>query len=501
MLNKSTPPNILWLVTDHQAYANHRLRDENQIVRPAFDWVARKGITFTKAYSVCPICTPARASMLTGVYPHHHEMTANAGRFGARIEFDPDQKLISHYLRAVGYRCGYFGKWHCGEERTALDYDFEGFTLPGYGYPYKSKNYADYLENLGLSMPYIRMEDLPKKFLGKRRLPVNKGNWFDSVAGSAVLEGPMETHEAFFISHLASEWLEQQIGSTQPFFLRIDVWGPHPPYVVSEPFVNTVDTKWIPPYPNIFSDLEHRPQHHRDYRDYWTRTLSFDWLQWQKQLARCYEHIMLVDTALSKILAVIERTDLMQNTVIIYTADHGDALGSNGGVANKGALMVEETTRIPLTIYCPGLSRPGAECRQLVSNMDLVPTVLELAGADRPSRVDGRSLTSLLIDPETQKWSDALMLEHYGLCSPQFQRMLRWKNYKYVVQQDGFEEVYDLEIDPYEMNNLALNPGREVLLPKLRSILRSEMATVEDNSKKAKALLSTIKHKQEINGI
>jgi hypothetical protein len=93
--------------------------------------------------------------------------------------------------------CAYFGKWHCGEKLSALDYGFEGFSLPGYGYPYKSRTYANYLEDLGLTMPAVLLESLPREFSRKQRVLVNSGNWFDSVAGSAILERPQETHEAF----------------------------------------------------------------------------------------------------------------------------------------------------------------------------------------------------------------------------------------------------------------------------------------------------------------
>ena len=106
--------------------------------------------------------------MLTGCYPHRHEMTANAGRFNSRNEFDPTQKLISHHLSEAGYRCAYFGKWHCGEKRSAQDYGFEGFSLPGYGYPYKSQAYANYLEDLGLNVPAVFLESLPKEFSKKQ---------------------------------------------------------------------------------------------------------------------------------------------------------------------------------------------------------------------------------------------------------------------------------------------------------------------------------------------
>ena len=111
--------------------------------------------------------------------------------------------------------------------------------------------------------------------------------------------------------------------------------------------------------------------------------------------------------------------------------------------------------------------------------MDLLPTVLEFAGVEKPSPMDGRSLVKLLEDPERSNWPDSLLVEHYGLNTPQFQRMLRWQYYKYVAQEDGFEELYDLENDPYELHNLALEAVDEHPLLKMRIQLINEMKSSE----------------------
>ena len=143
-------PNIVWLLADHQAFQHHIRLDAPRPAIPTHDRIAAEGIRFTRADAVCPLCTPARASMLTGVYPHKHGMIMNNGDLGSRVEFDPDAKLFSHFLRRAGYRCGYFGKWHCGNQRGPMDYEFEGWSMPGYGYPYHSEDYAAYLAEKGL---------------------------------------------------------------------------------------------------------------------------------------------------------------------------------------------------------------------------------------------------------------------------------------------------------------------------------------------------------------
>ena len=147
-------PNILWLVADHFAFAHHT----SHYRLATYERLGAEGITFAQAVSVCSQCQPARASMLKGVYPHRHGMLVNDGASGTRHDFEPDQQLFSHHLAKAGYANAYFGKWHCGVKRTAQDYGFEGWSLPGYGSPYRSPEYAGYVEELGLPDPQVQID-------------------------------------------------------------------------------------------------------------------------------------------------------------------------------------------------------------------------------------------------------------------------------------------------------------------------------------------------------
>jgi len=155
---RGSRPNIVWLLTDHHVFAHHYTRPGPRPVLPTYERLGREGVSFSRAYAVCPLCTPARASMLTGVYPHRHGMLMNNGDCGSRLDFDPGTRLFSHVLRDAGYRCGYFGKWHCGEERGPLDFAFEGWSMLGYGHPYWTDEYAAYLEEFGLPQATVDVE-------------------------------------------------------------------------------------------------------------------------------------------------------------------------------------------------------------------------------------------------------------------------------------------------------------------------------------------------------
>lgn len=485
-------PNVVWLVSDHQAHANHPALEAGGRNLPLRQYMAQNGVQFNRAYTVLPVCTPARASLLTGFYPHRHGITENDGRFGGREGLSRQDRLLSHDLADAGYRCAYFGKWHLSKQANAQDFGFEGFSLSGYGYPYGTDEYRAYLKRYDLPDPVVTIEQAgeSRKGQGQRLSLVDAPDWFDYESGSAILETPAETHEAYFVSHLACEWIESNGTGDEPFFLRVDPWGPHPPYVVAQPFLGAFDDQTPLPPANLCSDLNHRPQHHRDYRDYWHEVLGLDLEGWRRQVVRCHEHVALVDSALFEVVQTLERLELLDNTVIIFTADHGDAIGSNGGVSNKGGLMVEETLRIPLLVCGPRPVARGETCDRLVTNMDLYATIADLCGLSVDGPVDARSLLPLLSQPPAAAWRDTLMIEHYGLHVSLFQRALLSGQYKLVVQLDGFEELYDLHNDPYELVNLAGNKAYGETLSVMRAGLASTMRQSGDDSQEAIELLS-----------
>ena len=473
----SRPLNVVWMVADHLLHANHRFVGS---APPLQARLAREGLCFTRAYSVLPICSPARASMMTGLYPHAHGLTENDGRFGGRAGLDPEDWLLHRPLLAAGTRCAWFGKWHLDNARGADAYGFEGEAPPGYGYPYGAESYRAYLARQGLEAPVatITMPGESAIPAGTRIALCEQADWFDFEAGAARLEGPARTHEAFYVADLATRWLEG-IGDS-PFFLRVDPWGPHPPYLLADPFDRGLDPAAVEPPANLGSDLAGRPAHHRAYRASWDATLGLDDPGWCALIARAQAHVRLVETALLGILESLDRLGLRDTTLVVFTADHGDAVGSNGGVCNKGGLMVEETLRVPLLVRGPGVA-PGQRCRRLVANFDLAPTVLDLCGLDRPHDLQARSLAPLLRSPEAPGRA-GLMTQHYGLHEPVLQRAYHSDHWKLVVQADGFLELYDLQADPCELRNLAGSKAHSTVLAAMGQGLRAAMAQSEDKS-------------------
>jgi arylsulfatase A-like enzyme len=445
--------------------------------------LARIGTKFSRAYTVLPICSPARASMMTGLYPHAHGLTENDGRFGGRDGLEPDEWMLHHSFHEAGYRCGWFGKWHIDNHRCALDYGFEGFSLSGYGYPYASEAYSKYLHRKKLQDPVaevlIRNESTlePGSEFGLRE----DTEWYECVSGVARLKGPVDAHEAYFVTDMAAQWLNE-VGD-EAFFLRVDPWGPHPPYLLAEPFLGMLDDFDIQLPPNFYSDLDQRPDHHRKYRDYWSKTVGLDEEHWRKQYQYALLHVILVETAL---VTLLEHIDL-DTTLVIFNSDHGDAVGSNGGVANKGDLMVEATMQIPLLIAGRGVSASNT-CDRLVSNLDLAPTLLDLCEIESGREFHGTSLAGL-IDNREDNWRQGLMTQHYGLQEPMVQRAWYRDDWKLIIRQDGFRELYDLARDPGELNNLALEPCYRMELKSMQQELLSAMRTVSDDDERIEGVL------------
>ena len=471
--------NVLWIVADHQALANRAI---DPGLFPLQDWLRGAGVEFTRAYTVLPICSPARASMLTGKYPHTHGLTENDGRFGGRSELDGSDKMVQHDFAAAGYHCGWFGKWHLSQSLSACDFGFNGFSQPGYGYPYNTPEYLSYLERFHQGPLWAEVE-CPGE---SRRHPGDlidmtaETAWFDYEAGTARLNGVEGVHEAHFLADAAIKWLQDLKGSPDehPFFLRVDAWGPHPPYTIPTGFDSPLGE--VPNPDNLAHDLCSRPQHHRDYRDQWRKDLPPESFDWALLSQRVIEHCILVERALLRIVTYLEATEQLENTIVLFCADHGDAVASNGGVMNKGSLMVEETMRIPLLVAGHGVAQ-GQRCDHLICNVDLAPTLYDMCKVPKRHAMDGRSVIEALADPSSTPVRQRLMTQHYGLHVPILQRALYQGRWKYVIQPDGFEELYDLIDDPSEMTNLANCPCYVSQLGLMRQGLNAEMQLLGDD--------------------
>jgi arylsulfatase A-like enzyme len=495
----ASKPNILLIVDDHHAYFDHDRPGGFGLRPPRFEALAAGGTRFDRAYSVCPVCTPARSSMLTGLYPSAHGMRFNTdgGQPDRQRDLRPGQPLYSHHLSRAGYRNAYVGKWHCGHERLPVDYGIEGWSLPDYGQPYMSDAYKEYAAARGLGDARARVEHAVNRpqWEGQTLVLHDPSPWtFMNCAG--VLEGPPEAHEEQFTAHLAVERLRELAGGGQPWSLVASFWGPHQPYYPTEPFAGTVDPQGIPEYPTFRDDYAGD----RPLRSFLQRDLHHgsaarwpEWSTWQQILARCYGQVLQTDAAVGRILDELDSLGVADDTLVIWTADHGDAVASHGGLWDKASTYLEEVARVPLAVRWPAALRAGNRTSRLVSNMDVTATMLAAAGAPVPEPMHSRSLLPLCRGEEAG-WPDQVICEHHGHGENIPQKIVVTGRHKYVAALYDEDELYDFQVDPHETRNLVHDPEYAAVARELRGRLIEHMERVPDRF--SRLLRYSLEHNQ-----
>lgn len=473
-------PNIIFILADHQLFHGHSNLGNNKIKRPYFDSFAKEGTVFKNAYSVCPLCTPARRTMLTGLYPHNHK------EIHCNWHQPFTEATYMDILATGGYKNYYYGKWHAGED-TPFEHSCTGFCPKGnsYGNPYTSPEYKQYLKNNNLPEPTI---DIDQNFCEAYRYPdVAHGTIYkqDKAACNEDMSGtllsPKETHESFFISSMVCDKIKEisEEKSSEPFSISVNFWAPHQPYFPTKEYLDMYNPDEIQVYPSFNENVKVTKPSIYDYNRY--RDMSkdeeliypsaFDWKKWQKVIAHAYAQSTMVDEAAGKILETLKKYGMDKDTIVIWTADHGDALASHGGNFNKGCYLSEEVLRIPMAVRYPDVVPANKVCDTIVGNVDIAPTIIDAANLPSPHKMDGVSLIKSANDCHDKKRT-YIVSETYGLFIKHFGRALIKNNIKYIYNMDNQDELYDLAKDPYEMKNLIDSDEYAEVLLELRSDMK-----------------------------
>lgn len=482
------PPNVLLIITDHHAFYGHDRPDGPapfSLRLPHYEQLAREGTRFDRAYSVSPICTPARSSMMTGRYPSAHGLRWNTDGGAPRLtDFRPGERLYSHYLSQAGYRNAYVGKWHCGHDRLPADYGIEGWSLPDYGKPYMDAVYREYAAGYGHPDARARIEHCVNQPAWEgHTLTLHDPSPWKFMNCTGVMEGPPEVHEAQFVAHLASEKLRQLAPTGQPFSLVASFWGPHQPHLPTEPYASLFDPQSIPEYPSFRDDYTgNRPLRafmQRDLHHPGTRRWQ-DWSTWQEILARCYGQTIQTDAAIGGILATLDALGIAENTLVMWVADHGDAIASHGGLWDKASTYNEEVARIPMVVRWPAAFGGARRTDALVTNMDVTATMLDAAGMAVPPEMHSRSVIPVCRGNDAAL-PDHVVAEHNGHGEEILQRIVITSRYKYVAALYDKDELYDLQDDPFELRNLVDEPEHGVTARDLRRYIIDHMERTGDH--------------------
>ena len=309
---------------------------------------------------------------------------------------------------------------------------------------------------------------------------------------AASQQQPKETHEAFFLADMACEQLEALAAAdtSEPFHLRLDFWGPHQPFFPTEESADLYDPEEIPVYGNFADSLSGKPElywhdpHDKltDANGRFATPSNLNWGEWQRIVARAYGHITMVDAAGGLVLDKLDELGLSDNTLVIWTADHGDALASHGGRFDKGSYLTEEVLRVPLAMRYPGQIPAGQVSDALACGTDIAPTILDAAGLRFERPVDGESLLPVTTArPVTGR--ESLLVETYGhgFGTIELGRAVIKDQYKLIAYQNHDAELYNLEADPYELVNLYRHPLYEETVVDLEAELQEWLSKTGDD--------------------
>ncbi|MFJ4415216.1 sulfatase-like hydrolase/transferase [Streptomyces sp. NPDC088925] len=439
--------NLLFLMTDQHRVDTLGAYGNPHVATPHLDRLAASGTRFDRFYTPTAICTPARASLLTGQAPFRHRLLANQERnVGYLEDLAEDAFTFPAALAARGYRLGLIGKWHVGTRRDAASYGFEGPRLPGWHNPVDHPDYLAYLAERGL--PPYRITD-PVRGTAPNGSP---GNLL-----AARLDQPVEATFEHYLATRAIERLEryaaQGAEDGRPFFLATHFFGPHLPYLLPDAYYDRYDPALVELPPSVAETFEGKPPVQRNYSAHW----AFDTMPEEvsrKLVAVYWGYVSLIDEQIGRILTRMEELGLADSTSVFFTADHGEFTGAHR-LHDKGPAMYEDIYRIPGIIRVPG--QPTQVREEFVSLTDCTATLLDLAGCDTTPATDSRSLLPL-VRGEHPEWPAEVLAEFHGHHFPYPQRMIREERFKLVVNPDSFNELYDLETDPHELVNRYEDP-------------------------------------------
>lgn len=439
-------PNVLLLMADQQR--GDTLDPGSACQTPNLDRLTRSGVRFARAHTTNAVCSPSRASLFTGLYPSRHGMVDCTHSVPPdRADLRPGLPFWSQRLHEAGYTGAYFGKWHVERSGDLGRYGFgEFFINQG---PQDAAEYGAYRRRYGLG---------PERALALRRAVRQPG--YRDLLLYGVSDEPPEAAQPSFIYSKGTDFIRRRAAAGGPWFCVVSTHEPHDPYVAPRHCFERYRPGDLPLPATYHDDLQHKPGIQRRLRTIWQDLAP------REVIACYYANCNFVDEQVGRILQALEETGQLDDTVILYTADHGDLLGDHG-LFFKGAPAYEAVYNVPLIVAGPGVTDPGRTSEALVSLVDLAPTIASLTGTRSIEDADGRSLVPLLehraADLEESPWADGYA-EFHGQRFFFTQRIVWQGRHKYVFNGFDVDELYDLSADPHEVTNLAADPAHRPLL-------------------------------------
>jgi len=474
-------PNILLICTDQQRFDALGAYGNEEIQTPSLDRLAADGVLFENCYVQSPVCAPTRATMLTGKYPHAHGLWANG------VALPPHERLFTKELADGGYDCGLVGKLHLAASfagRTEARVD-DGFRVFRWAHdPYQQSPDNAYHRWLKANHPRVYEAGM------------------DRTSGFNLADAPTEAHYSRWVGNETIEFLQNGREADKPFCFIANFYDPHHAFGAPPEYLDRYEADALSRPRTRDGELADKPPIYTEASEHtYAGTLpgfvEYDRAQLQQVKAAYYAMVSLVDDEVGRILTALEESGLAENTLVVFTSDHGEMLGDHQ-LMLKGPMMYECAVRVPLILRWPGILPAGQRRSQLVQMVDLEPTILQATGRAPLAGSQGASLLDLAKDASAAWDRDWAYCEYRNSCipyeSPVFTTMLRSGTWKVVVhhgdpatERERTGELYDLSADPDELTNLWDDATQREQRLVLQEKLIDVMVATEDRSQPREA--------------
>lgn len=440
ILEKQTdakPMNVVFILSDDHRYDFMGFTGKVPFLKtPNMDKMAQQGAHIQNAFVTTSLCSPSRASILTGQFSHRHQVIDNQSLVADSSKFFPQ------YLQAAGYETAFFGKWHMGEHHADPRKGFDHWvSFRGQG-----KYYNPTLNINGKEVAYK-----------------------DS------------TYVTDLLTEEATDWLSQR-DPNKPFFAYLSHKGVHAEFYPAKRHQGEYETN-EPSYPVTMFPEKKNPDYNYEDVPNWVKNQRYSWhgvdymyhntIKFDEFYQRYTETLLSIDESIGKVLAQLEESGQLDNTLVFYMGDNGFSFGEHGLIDKRHAY--EESIRVPLLVYGGKDLIKTPKVQQMIQNIDIGPTILDMAGLKKPKSMDGESFYPIL-KGESPEWRERIYYEYFWERPfPQTPTVhaVRTDKYKFIRYYGIWDinELYDLENDPMEMNNLIRSPEHQDLIKQLRADL------------------------------
>ena len=422
------PKNVIFILSDDHRYDFMGFLNKPKFLEtPNMDRLARQGAYIKYATVSTSLCSPSRASILTGQYAHKHGVVDNNTRVPEGTRFFPQD------LQKAGWQTAFMGKWHMGH---ASDEPRPGFD----------------------------------KWISFR----GQGVYFNPTFNIDGKRVKRQGHVSDLLTDYALDWLENDCDSGKPFMLYLSHKAVHAMFEPAKRHLDKYENVELE-YPKSMAYTEEnykgKPDWVKEQRNSWHGVdyMYHDQMDFDTFYRRYCETLLSVDDSIGRVIKYLEDNNLAEDTLVMYMGDNGFVFGEHGLIDKRH--MYEESMRVPFLAWCPGMIKPGTVIEELIQNIDIAPTILDVAGLETPDRMDGKSFLPILQGKKIP-WRDAAFYEYYWERNfPQTPTThgVRTDRYKYIHYHGiwDIDELYDLKEDPKEMNNLIDSPEHQKLVEQL----------------------------------